>query len=84
VLAAAGLPAAGLVALRRSALLVHPGGALRARVVSARATPEATRLVVDVEGVGELAAVAAGDAVPRPGERVRLAVDPARLAVVPG
>ena len=39
-------------------------------------------LLVDVTGVGELAAVAAAPA-PGPGEEVRLAVDAARLAVIP-
>ena len=70
------------MALRRSALRVDPTGALTGRVVSARATPEATRLVVDVAGVGEVAAVASAPA-PGPGERVRLAVDVARVAVIP-
>ena len=82
VLTAAGLARRGLVALRRSALRVDPVGPLTGRVVAARATPEATRLLVDVAGVGELAAVAAAPA-PGPGEDVRLAVDPARLAVIP-
>jgi len=82
VLAAAGLERRGQVALRRSALRVAADGPLSGRVLAARATPEASRLVVDVAGVGELGAVAAAPA-PGPGEQVRLAVDPARLAVIP-
>ena len=84
ILRAAGLPPAGQVALRRSALRVSDDGSLTARVVSARATPEATRLVVSVTGVGELAAVASpGVPAPGPGEDVKLAVDGSRLAVIP-
>ena len=84
VLRAAGLPSAGQVALRRSALRVDDAGALTGRVVSARATPEATRLVVMVTGVGELAAVVGpGIPAPGPGEDVKLAVDGSRLAVIP-
>jgi len=61
---------------------VAADGPLSGRVLAVRATPEASRLVVDVAGVGELGAVAAAPA-PGPGEQVRLAVDPARLAVIP-
>ncbi|MBD8870887.1 ABC transporter ATP-binding protein [Nocardioides donggukensis] len=82
VLAAAGLPTGHQVALRRSALAVAEDGPLVGTVRSARATPEALRLVVDVAGVGEVEAVAHGSGV-GPGERVRLAVDPGRLAEVP-
>ena len=52
-------------------------------MVSARATPDQVRLVVDVDGVGQVDAVAPSDRHPGPGERVRLAVDPARLAAIP-
>jgi thiamine transport system ATP-binding protein len=51
--------------------------------VSAQATPDQVRLVVDVDGVGEVDAVARSDRHPGPGERVRLGVDPARLAAIP-
>ncbi len=84
VLAAAGVDRRGQVALRRSALRVTPDGALSGRVVSARATPEATRLVVDVTGVGQIGAVAGGTGpAPGPGEEVRLSVDASRVAVIP-
>jgi thiamine transport system ATP-binding protein len=83
LLAAAGLPAAAAVAVRRSALGVDPGGPLAGEVRSARATPEQVRLVVDVPGVGEVDAVAGLDRRPGPGEQVRLDVDPSRLAVIP-
>jgi thiamine transport system ATP-binding protein len=83
VLAAGGLPAAAAVAVRRSALSVDREGALAGEVVSARATPDLVRLVVDVDEVGRVDAVARSERHPGPGERVRLAVDPARLAAIP-
>jgi thiamine transport system ATP-binding protein len=73
------------VALRRSALRVDAEGSLEGRVVEARLTPELTRLVVDVAGLGVLPAVAGGSRAeaPVPGELVRIVIDPSRLAVVP-
>ena len=69
--AAAGLPGRrAAVAVRRSALVVADDGPLPGVVVSARATPEQIRLVVDVDGVGEIDAVARSDTPPgagRPG-----------------
>jgi thiamine transport system ATP-binding protein len=86
VLAAAGLPPAPAVAMRRSALVVSAdsgrSGGLTGEVVSAQATPDQVRLVVDVAGVGEVDAVGASDHVPGPGERVTLALDPGRMAVI--
>ncbi len=84
VLAAGDLVPAPAVALRRSALAVAAGGPLRGTVRSARATPEQIRLVVDLDDVGEVDAVASPERHPGPGERVRLALDPARLAPIPG
>jgi len=83
LLRAAGLPGAPAVAVRRSALLVADAGPLHGTVRSGRATPEQLRLVVDVEGVGEVDAVAALGAHAAPGDRVTLAVDPGRVAVTP-
>ena len=57
---------------------------LGGRVVSARATAEQVRLVVDVDGIGEVDAVAPLDRHPGPGESVRLAVDHTRMAVIRG
>lgn len=68
------------VALRRSALRVDAGGPLRGRVAEARLDPEHVRLVVDVEGVGRLPAVAAPTATVAVGEPVRLRLDTTRLA----
>lgn len=88
-LAQGGTPRPGFgLALRRSALAVSSVGSLPGVVRSARATPEQIRLVVDVESVGELDAVAAltpGPGVPAPtiGAEVLLAVDSTRLALVP-
>jgi thiamine transport system ATP-binding protein len=81
LLAAAGLPGAGSVALRRSALVAGEGD-LVGTVVSARATPELVRLVVTVEALGELDAVASLGSHVAPGETVRLRVDPTRVATI--
>jgi thiamine transport system ATP-binding protein len=68
------------VALRRSALRVAPEGRLGGRVLSARSTPGAVRLTVDIAGVGEVHAVAEpGVAV---GDAVRLVLDLTRAAAV--
>jgi thiamine transport system ATP-binding protein len=72
------------VALRRSALRVDPAGPLRGRVVEARATPELTRLVVAVEGVGTLDAVADTNHAVRAGETVALRVVAERTAPLRG
>ncbi len=82
VLRAAGLPPGAAVAMRRSALTVADDGPLRGAVVSARATPDQVRLVVDVAGVGEVDAVAVPGSHAGPGDQVTLAVEPSRLAVV--
>ena len=82
VLIAAGMVAAPAVAVRRSALALTQDGRLPGTVVSSRATPDQVRLVVDVDGVGAIDAVAPLDVHPGPGERVRIAVDPTRLAVI--
>ena len=71
------------VAVRRSALLVAPAGPLSGTVVSARVTPEQIRLVVEVDGVGDLDAVARLDTHPAAGDRVSMVVDASRLAVTP-
>jgi thiamine transport system ATP-binding protein len=76
------VPGSALLAVRRSALSVAETGPLEGTVVSARATPEQWRLVVDVAGAGEVDAVAALDRHPGPGDRVRLAVDRTRLAPI--
>lgn len=86
VLAAAGLPPAGAVAVRRSALTLDPRGGLHGGlngvVRSSRATPDQVRLVVDVEGVGEVDAVAGPGSHAAPGDAISLTVDPARTAQI--
>jgi thiamine transport system ATP-binding protein len=82
VLGAAGLPAAPAVAVRRSALTLDPAGRLEGEVRSARATPDHLRLVVVVDGIGELDAVAGPGSTAAPGDRVTLGVDPARTAPI--
>jgi thiamine transport system ATP-binding protein len=78
--------AGGPVALRRSALRAHPAGSLKARVESARATPDQVRLTVAVEGAGVLPAVAdlptGGGAAVTVGEEIMLVVDLTRTAPV--
>ncbi|QIK74553.1 ABC transporter ATP-binding protein [Nocardioides piscis] len=71
------------VAVRRSALVVAEDGPLVGIVESARATPELLRLVVDAGEIGLVDAVADRDSHWGPGERVRLRVDPSRVAVLP-
>ncbi|WP_310961492.1 ABC transporter ATP-binding protein [Nocardioides terrisoli] len=71
------------VALRRSALRVSGSGPFAGTVRSVRATPELTRLGLDVDGIGSLQGVADPDTAVRPGDRVRLAVDRSRLATLP-
>jgi thiamine transport system ATP-binding protein len=78
----AGELVAGL-AVRRSALVVDEHGPLLGIVESARATPELLRLVVEVGDVGLLDAVAPRDSHWGPGEKVRLRVDPTRVAPIP-
>lgn len=83
VLDAAGLPPAYAVALRRSALVVDGAGGVRARVESARVTPEQVRLVVAADGIGTVDAVAPLGSRVSPGDEVELRVDVTRLAVLP-
>jgi thiamine transport system ATP-binding protein len=83
LLRAAELPTAPAVAVRRSALVVAASGPLSGTVVSGRVTPEQIRLVVDVDGIGELDAVARLDSHPGAGDRVALVVDASRLAPTP-
>jgi len=73
---------AGL-AVRRSALVADEHGPLLGTVESARATPELLRLVVEVGDVGLVDAVAARDSHWGPGEKVRLRVEPTRVALIP-
>jgi thiamine transport system ATP-binding protein len=71
---------AGAVALRRSALQVSADGPLRGVVRSARLSSGENRLVVDVDGVGTLDAVAGVDVAVRAGEQIRLGLDTSRMA----
>ncbi len=76
-------PGGDAIALRRSALKVDPEGSLRGVVVSARLSAEQARLVVEVDGVGRLDAVAGLGVPVRAGDSVPLALDPSRVAFVP-
>ncbi|QLQ11677.1 MAG: ABC transporter ATP-binding protein [Nocardioidaceae bacterium] len=79
---AAGRSVAHSMALRRSALVVDADGPLRGRIRQARLDPEQLRLVVVVEGIGEVDAVASITSKVAVGEDVRLRVDPTRLALL--
>jgi thiamine transport system ATP-binding protein len=86
LLAAAGLPAAPAVAVRRSALSVADDGPVSGEVVEVRTTPGQLRLVCRTD-LGELDAVAPLDHRLAPGDRVRLRVEGSRtaaLAMAPG
>lgn len=80
---AAAEPPTPSLAVRRSALVVDGDGPLTGTVRSLRATAEQFRLVVDVDGVGAVDAVAPLDVRLAPGEDVRLRVDPTRVAAIP-
>ncbi|MFT4010486.1 MAG: ABC transporter ATP-binding protein [Nocardioidaceae bacterium] len=78
--AVAGLAGAGSLALRRSALVVDPEGPVAGVVREARLDPEQTRLVVEIDHLGRLDAVAPLQAQVSVGEHVRLRLDPTRTA----
>jgi len=82
VLAAAGLPPAASVAVRRSALSVADDGPVTGEVVEVRTTPGQLRVVVRTQ-LGEVDAVASLDRRLAPGDDVRLRVDPSRMAALP-
>jgi thiamine transport system ATP-binding protein len=81
LLAAAGMPPAPAVALRRSALTVSEDGPLAVEVVTVRTTPGQLRLVCRTD-LGELDAVAPLDLRLAPGDGVRLTVDRTRMAAL--
>jgi thiamine transport system ATP-binding protein len=83
LLAAAGLPDAAAIAVRRSALAVADDGVLAAEVSDVRTTPGQLRLVCRTE-LGELDAVAPLDVRLAPGDAVRLRVEATRMAPLPG
>ena len=70
------------VALRRSALRQDPAGPLHGVVLSARLTPELLRLTVDVEGLGEVHAIASENAEVSVGHDICLGIDLCRTAVL--
>lgn len=79
----AGAEAAPAVAVRRSALRLDQAGPIEATVVSTTAAPEQARIVVEVEGLGTVDAVAPPGTAPVPGSRIHLEVDLTRLAPLP-
>jgi thiamine transport system ATP-binding protein len=84
VLAAGGTHPAGdqVVALRRSALRFDPSGQLRGIVLLAKVTPRTVRLTVDVDGVGQVHAVADPGSTVSVGHKVSLTVDLDRAATL--
>ena len=83
LLAAAGLPDAPAVAVRRSALSVADDGSMAGEVVDVRTTAGQLRLVCQTD-LGELDAVASLDLRLAAGDPVRLRVEPTRMAPLPG
>lgn len=79
----AGAEPAPAVAVRRSALRLDQTGPIEATVVSTTAAPEQARIVVEVEGLGTVDAVAPPGTAPVPGSRIHLEVDLTRLAPLP-
>ncbi len=74
--------APGLVALRRSALRVDPEGDVTGVVRRAVSVSDAVHLQVEVDGLGEVGALA-DDPHHHPGDEVRLALDPRGTAYLP-
>jgi thiamine transport system ATP-binding protein len=72
---------AGSAGASRSAFRVDPEGPLPGPWPRPGSTPEQVRLVVDVDGVGELDAVARSTST-RPGRRCGSSVDATRTALV--
>ncbi len=80
---AAGLAPGQDVALRRSALVVDEAGSIGGVVLSALATPEQLRLVVEVPDLGPMHAVAPLGSHVAPGDVAHLRIDGSRTASVP-
>jgi thiamine transport system ATP-binding protein len=70
------------IALRRSALRIDPEGAVTATVTEVVGAREGVHVQVDVPGWGSVPALAAHGAAPAVDQVVRLALDPASLAVL--
>ncbi|WP_122262720.1 ABC transporter ATP-binding protein [Ornithinimicrobium cerasi] len=73
-----------VLALRRAALRVDPSGRLEGVVRRAVAVSDAVHLTVDVDGVGEVAALGDDPGVHLEGRRVRLALEARGTAYLPG
>ncbi|UIJ35788.1 ABC transporter ATP-binding protein [Allobranchiibius sp. GilTou73] len=70
------------IALRRNALRLDRDGPIEATVLSSAADPDGVRLMVRIEGLGDLPAVTDGPA-PERGAQVRLRVQPSSVAKLP-
>ncbi len=71
------------LALRPAALVVHPEGSVRGRVVMVAPSPDGVTLTVDTENWGIVQALGPADCLPGVGDRVRLRFDPAGAARIP-
>ena len=71
-----------LLALRRSALRLDPAGPLEGTVTAAGAISDAVRVEIDLDGIGPVEALAEQNATLRPGDRARVRVDGAGLALI--
>ncbi|MEQ6902247.1 ABC transporter ATP-binding protein [Nocardioides sp. YIM 152588] len=74
---------AARVAVRPSALRAGVDGELAGSVRGVVGTPDGARLVVDVEGVGELDATGPAGWSPAPGDEIRLRIEAAGVARLP-
>ncbi|KRA29924.1 MULTISPECIES: ABC transporter ATP-binding protein [unclassified Nocardioides] len=82
-LAGAPVPPGAAVAVRSSAVQVGPGDGRGGVVRDFQLTPDGSRVVVAVDGVGDLAGVGAPGWAPVPGDVAAVRVDRRGLAVIP-
>jgi len=71
-----------VVALRRDAMLLNPDGTFQAVVTGARSGGDGTRVLLDVEGIGESSARLDSGAAPEVGVTVRVSPRPAAVALL--
>ncbi len=72
------------IGLRPSALVLDPLGPLTGQAVLVTPAPGGLLLTVRIEGVGSVQAVGPADRMVAAGDTVRLRLDPAGSAIVPG
>lgn len=78
------LPDTSRVPLRPGALLCHQSGSVNGLCVSVLPGPEATRLRVDIDGIGTVEALGPVNGQSATGQNVRLAFNAAAATALPG